>query len=457
MNEQQILLSYYGDDFTGSADVLEALSLNGIPTILFIEPPKSNDIANFTWKIKPNEKSKWLAFGVAGIARSLDPEAMEAELDPIFHKLSRIPSRFFHYKICSTLDSSPKTGNIGKAMEIAEKYFPSSFIPMLMGLPLLNRFVVFGHLFAKIGTKTYRLDRHPVMSKHPVTPMDESDIRLHLHKQMDKNMALVDYFDLENVLEFTPQRLSGDFTYRENPPLILFDTLEHNHLKLIGEWLNAYGRKQHQLLLGSSAIEYALGEVFGRKAEEVKDHGPTSSMLIVSGSCSQTTADQITYVQNLGYVGIRLKIEQLHDRVSLETEKKRVIQLAVNHLMDGKHVVIYSALGPNDPSVRNTMEAGNNSLEPHFIAKTQAKITLAILNQTEIKRLVTAGGDTSGYILKELEIQALEFIQVLAPGAPMCVAHSRSKAIDGLEIAIKGGQNGTVQYFEWAQKGEVRE
>ena len=34
-----LLLTYYGDDFTGSTDALEALTLGGVPAVLFLEPP----------------------------------------------------------------------------------------------------------------------------------------------------------------------------------------------------------------------------------------------------------------------------------------------------------------------------------------------------------------------------------------------------------------------------------
>ena len=77
------------------------------------------------FKLKRNiGGSKLKAFGVAGIARSLGPEAMQKELDPIFAELAKIPVDFFQYKICSTLDSAPQVGNIGVAADLAVKYFP---------------------------------------------------------------------------------------------------------------------------------------------------------------------------------------------------------------------------------------------------------------------------------------------------------------------------------------------
>ena len=71
----ELLLTFYGDDFTGSTDSMEALSLNGVPTVLFLEPPEADDVARF---------ATCRALGVAGISRSQTPEWMSRELPPVF-------------------------------------------------------------------------------------------------------------------------------------------------------------------------------------------------------------------------------------------------------------------------------------------------------------------------------------------------------------------------------------
>ena len=44
---QDLLLSYYGDDLTGSTDVMEALELGGVPTVLFMRQPDEAQLAQF--------------------------------------------------------------------------------------------------------------------------------------------------------------------------------------------------------------------------------------------------------------------------------------------------------------------------------------------------------------------------------------------------------------------------
>ena len=49
--------------------------------------------------------------------------------------------------------------------------------------------------------KIYRIDRHPSMSKHPVTPANESDLRLHLGNQTKKKFGLIDITLIEKDIE----------------------------------------------------------------------------------------------------------------------------------------------------------------------------------------------------------------------------------------------------------------
>jgi uncharacterized protein YgbK (DUF1537 family) len=75
---KQLLLAYYGDDFTGSTDALEFLCRAGTKTILFIEPPTKEQLGSF-----PDLD----AYGVAGKTRSLSLTAMETVLVNAFEQI----------------------------------------------------------------------------------------------------------------------------------------------------------------------------------------------------------------------------------------------------------------------------------------------------------------------------------------------------------------------------------
>src|SRR5580765_2036122 len=183
----KLLLTFYGDDFTGSTDALEQLTLGGIRTALFIEPPTPAQLEMF-----PGLQ----AVGVAGKTRSMMPNAMEHELRPALKQLKALGARHVHYKVCSTFDSSPEIGSIGRAIDIGTEIFRAPFVPVLVAVPALGRFTVFGQHFARYGIgsngEIHRLDRHPSISKHPITPMTEADLRLHLANQTTKRIALFD-------------------------------------------------------------------------------------------------------------------------------------------------------------------------------------------------------------------------------------------------------------------------
>ena len=171
------LIAWYADDFTGAAAVMEVLTFAGLPAMLFLEPPTPDQLAKY-----PDLKG----VGVASTARAQSPQWMDAELPGIFAHLAALNPALMHYKVCSTLDSSPLVGSIGRAIDIGAQIFSPAAVPVLIAAPQMRRYQSFGHLFAGFGDAVFRLDRHPVMSRHPVTPMHESDVANHIALQSDK-------------------------------------------------------------------------------------------------------------------------------------------------------------------------------------------------------------------------------------------------------------------------------
>ena len=169
-----LLLTAYGDDFTGSSAVMEVMAFAGLDAALFLDLPTPEQWARF-----PGLR----AVVIAGTARSRSPAWMEAQLPRIFAGLAAMGAPLVHYKVCSTLDSAPHVGSIGKAIDIALKSFAASWVPVLIAAPAIRRYQCFGQLFASAPGGVFRLDRHPVMARHPVTPMDETDVARHLSRQ----------------------------------------------------------------------------------------------------------------------------------------------------------------------------------------------------------------------------------------------------------------------------------
>jgi len=463
MNQETLFLSYYGDDFTGSTDVMEALHFHGVPTALFLEPPAPVALRDFRLKSTGGPVE---AVGVAGIGRSLSPAGMEAELPPLFERMSRLPARFFHYKICSTFDSSPEVGNIGTATDIALRYFPSDYVPLVVGAPMLKRYVLFGNLFARVAGETFRLDRHPTMSKHPVTPMRESDLRRHLAAQTSRPARLLDLFALEAPAAERRARFEALTAGQADHPFILFDTYHDQHLKAIGELLWGAGDQDRQLLVGSSGAEYALMAHLrrtGRLGAPIppRPPGPAEQLIAVAGSAAPATRDQIRHVLGLGFAGVAIEAADLVDAGGRAAVEERLYEECLQYLRAGRSLVAYSALGPDDPAIgrmrRRMQEAQVKESISKILGGAQGRLLRRLLAATGLRRVVVAGGDTSGYVARTLGIRALESLTPIAPGSPLCLAHAADPLIDGLEIALKGGQVGDHRYFEAIQEGRKLE
>lgn len=446
-------LAFYGDDITGSTDAMEALVLAGIPTVLFIEQPTANQIVERFPQIQ--------AVGLAGMSRTMTPEEMDACLPLAFAGLKALGAPLTHYKVCSTFDSSPEIGSIGRAIDIGMQVFRADVVPVAVGAPKLKRFVVFGNHFATLDGETYRLDRHPVMSQHPITPMDESDLRHHLRKQTEKTIDLIDVHQLEKTDSVIDDHIQEMIA--QGVEVIVLDTLTTTHLIKVGRLLSSLGQTRQSFIVGSSGVEFALADYWQSKddihiPQQFTSPGPVKQIVAISGSASPWTASQLEWAFANGFKGIRLNSARLVDAETQEMERNRMINQAISEINDGNSVVLYSAHGPDDPNISRTKEKAKSlGLALRNIGEilgTQQGIILEeIVTRTGLRRVAVAGGDTCGHVLKQLSIYVLEFIIPLGTAAPLCRASSNDPEFDGLEISLKGGQLGEIDFFKSVQEG----
>jgi 3-oxoisoapionate kinase len=444
----RLLLSFYGDDLTGSCDAMEALSLGGARVALFLEPPAPELLRERFPDLQ--------AVGVAGVSRAMTPAQMDEALPEIFTQMARLDAAIFHYKVCSTFDSSPEVGSIGRAIDIGRRIFNSGFTPLLVGAPALKRYCLFGNLFATVGDETFRLDRHPTMSHHPVTPLSESDLRLHLSRQTDKRIALLDILSLTGSRDEVDRNLARALEGR--PEIVLFDTLDEARLEEAGRIIWPQRGDRTLFVAGSSGVEYALAAHWRSAGllpcgNDSSHAAPaTKQIIVISGSCSPVTGGQIEWAVENGFAGIELNAARLANPDLCAAERADVQRKALGALAAGRSVVIFSALGPDDPKIEVAMrEMREIGFDPQVtrerLAGQQGIILRELLEATGLRRAVIAGGDTSGHAARQLGIYALELLAPIAPGSPLCRASSRDSRFDGLEIALKGGQGGKTDYF----------
>ena len=442
------LIAFYGDDFTGASASMEAVAFAGLETVLFLAPPTPERLLKF---------ASARVIGVAGVARAQNPDWMEANLPAVFELLARTGAPVLHYKVCSTFDSAPQTGSIGRAIEIARRQF-SGWTPMIVADPGMGRFQAFGNLFAMMHDAAHRLDRHPVMSMHPVTPMDEADLGCHLARQTNVRIGLVDFVAMK--------RGNGDSRLRREidsgAEVVSLDMLDNETLIEAGRLVWEHGAPR-VFGVGSQGFEAALAAYWrdaGLIAPPATSYraGAVDRIACVSGSVSAVTAAQIAFARERGFDTIELDAARAVDPSEWTKEIGRTAEAALARIGAGRDALVYSAAGPDDPAVASLKAAVASSGVAQEIVDERVGTGLglildAILAKSKLTRAVISGGDTSGRAASTLGIDALTAVAPLAPGSPLCRAHAARHDRDGLEIALKGGQVGAPDFFVAAKRG----
>jgi len=442
------LIAFLGDDFTGSAATMEVLSFAGLPTVLFLAPPTKAQAARF---------GAMRGIGIATTARSQSPDWMARHLPPLFAHLAATGAPLLHYKTCSTLDSAPHTGSIGKAVELALAVRGSDWVSCLIAAPPLRRYQAFGQLFAAAGDAVYRLDRHPVMASHPVTPMQEADVAMHLRKQTDLPLATL---TLEHLNPTGLASLRANATAK----IITLDCIDMDHAAQLGALIwDAAGAAGH-LAIGSQGVEYALVAHWQKSGlipppEPAPSFGKVGQVIAISGSVSPTTAAQIARAEEDGFIVIPLDAAALiKGGDSAKRAMTNSYEAARAALSQGRDPLICSARGPDDPAVAATSAALSASQHtPHeanaLIGTSLGTLLRDLLRGTGVARAIIAGGDTSGFAAQALGLFAFTAIGATTAGAALLKGHSDTPEFDGLELALKGGQMGSPDYFSWIKNG----
>jgi uncharacterized protein YgbK (DUF1537 family) len=442
-----MLYTFYGDDFTGSTDVLEQLASNGIRAVLFLKPPTPEHLARFA-----NAE----AIGIAGDSRSRSPEWMTENLPRIFTTLKSFNAPISHYKVCSTFDSSPVHGSIGRAIELGREVFHPTFIPIVVAAPHLGRYVISGELFALAPDgKVKRIDLHP-MANHPVTPMREPDLRKHLAAQTRLPIGLIDL----KALASPTLEADLDLQLSNGAQAILFDGADEQTIAVTGDLVWSRAQQRPLFAVGSSGLTAALLPAWRKtnriastnSAEEKKSShserseepphfargrdasANTKPLLVLSGSCSPVTAGQIEWALAHGFHGISIDAQKL---LATSTEQASILTAATASLASGQNTILYTALGaPAAPA------HGDN------LGQALGQLLKQLMRATNTRRVLLCGGDTSSHAIQQLGLYALTWTAPVQPGAPLCRAHSDDPALDGLELILKGGQVGTSDFFQ---------
>lgn len=434
-------LAWYGDDFTGATDTLATTAQAGLRSLLFLGVPSAAHLE----RAGPLD-----AVGIAGAARAMGPAEMATELEPVGRFFARLGAPVVHYKCCSTFDSAPHVGSIGEAVRCLRPHLPTAWVPIVGGQPNIGRYCCFSQLFAAAGTggEVHRIDRHPTMSRHPVTPMGEADLRRHLAAQGLPRVLGLHYPSYQTApaqQDALLQHLLADA-----PDAVLFDIASPADLAAVGRLLWHQALQAPLLAVGPSGVEQALAAHW---AETADAHPAASAPLrpprpaqgpvfVFAGSLSPRTGEQVAAAHSFE----RLSLD-VRDLLSDPAAARLRCQSVLAALAAGQHVLLHT-----------DAQAHHGDLDPHAVANATGELVAAIVNaraQTgrPLQRIGIAGGDTSSLAVQKLGLWGLACEGVLAPGVTLSRARSDQPALDGLELMLKGGQMGPVDLFERLLRG----
>ena len=413
------LIAFYGDDFTGSVDALLQFTRRGLRGQLFVGLPADEELALAAECCD--------VVGVAGIARSLPNSELAAELIPVLKAFSRLGARLIQYKACSTADSSPTIGSLGRALELGRQLVAALPVPVLFAQPDFGRYTVFGHHFAAEGGTVYRLDRQPTMSTHPSTPIYESDLALHLAEQTDLAISHIPFTEYSSATDIAQKMLQS------GSAAVVLDMFAEEQLRLLGDAILSF--PSPIFAIGSGGLSQALAEAIvqpgsacSTRPAKLAPPGPT---LAVSGSRSPQTRRQLAAAKAAGWHVMPLPVGNQASVSELAT--------ATTALLGDRHSVAITSQDVNPSGVPDTLSA---------IAESAARIIDSAATAGVVRRIIVCGGDTSSRVIGLLGISSLSIaanpwgnvalLSVEAPGTPL----------DGIELLLKGGQIGDVDLME---------
>ncbi|MBX4901229.1 MULTISPECIES: four-carbon acid sugar kinase family protein [Rhizobium] len=435
---------FYGDDFTGSSENLAQFHRSGVKAKLYLARPSVDKVAA--------DSQNYDVLGFAGTARALSGAELAEELDSAFSIMRTLDSPFIQYKICSTFDSSPTVGSYGAVLDRAAAHFGKRDVPVLAATPDFGRYTCFGNHFARFAERIERLDRHPSMSRHPRTPMQEADLRMHLAGQTDMEFINITLPLIRNRSAMEDRVFKA---FQEGVGVI-FDGLENTDLAAVIDLLWAQSSRLPMFALAAQGLAQQLGALWSRlgllsspNAVKTEITG-VENLLVLSGSCALQTGRQIATAEAAGWKMVHLDVSKIESDDHASSVASEAALKAVEGLDRGRPTIIYTARGESGRVVGGDVPAER-------LGAIYCDVARAVRRVVSLPRIVFSGGDSSSYAVRTIGAEALEiavFDEV--QNCHVCRLQAPGDAeIDGLEVMLKGGQIGADDFFLRAKAGTV--
>lgn len=412
------LLGAIADDFTGATDLANSLVREGMRAVQVIGVPAAGFDPGDADAVIVALKSRTAPVAEA-VAQSRDALAW----------LQGLGCQRFFFKYCSTFDSTD-AGNIGPVADALLADLGAGFAIAAPAFPENARTVYQGYLFAG-GV----LLNESGMQDHPLTPMTDPSLVRVLGRQTDGEVGLIGYETVEggpNAVRTAVDDLrAGGCRYA------IADTLDDRHLQTL-----AAAVAEHPLVTGGSGIALGLPACYRRAGllpvrENAADLGHFGGRTaVVSGSCSRRTLAQVARMST-EYPAFAVDPQELAGGRDVVAE---ALAWAERHL-DAGPVLIYASAEPE--RVRVVQAELGVERAGALVEEALAAISRGLVG-CGVRRLVVAGGETSGAVVGALGIRALRIGPQIDPGVPWTAALGGEAP---LALALKSGNFGAEDFF----------
>jgi 3-oxoisoapionate kinase len=222
-----------------------------------------------------------------------------------------------------------------------------------------------------------------------------------------------------------------------------------------GRLIWAAAQRAPLFALGSQGLEDALLAAWvaaGHRAPGLPAAPRVAQIAVVSGSCSPDTARQIAAARAQGYAALRVDASQAMTPQGWHAECARAEAAALAALATGQSVILFTALGPDDPALARVSEAARTTGQDMdqvnaTIGTGLGQVLARLAARARLPRVAIAGGDTSGRATRGLGLVALTVAGTVAPAVPLLLGHAADPATPPLELVLKGGQMGKADLF----------
>ncbi|QIO54845.1 3-oxo-tetronate kinase [Rhizobium leguminosarum] len=416
-----ILLGSIADDYTGASDLANTLTKNGLRTVQTVGIP---DPA----LALPDVDAVVVSLKIRSVPAS-DAVAAAASAD---RWLRQRGAGHVLYKICSTFDSTD-AGNIGPVTEALSDAAGGGGVLVTPAFPETGRTVYLGHLF--VGGQP--LNESP-LKDHPLNPMHDANLVRVLTRQSRNAVGLIDLTTIAAGSGAVKARLDALST--AGITAVIADAIFERDLETLGEVA-----LETPVSTGASGLGLGLARALVRSGRISSDGATTADAIrpvgglsaIVAGSCSKATLHQLDIAERSMPV-LRLDPERL---LAGPDEIAAAISWAGDRISAGP-VVIAASAAPETVSRLQSLhgrEASGHAIE------TATSIITAELVERGVRRLVVAGGETSGAAVDRLAIPAFLIGPEIAPGVP--VLRTVGNAQGDMLLALKSGNFGGEDFF----------